>query len=259
MYKKLFISMVLAMATAAMFSGCGGASPQKADAVPPEVSASVPEQSSVAESKDAGGESDGQEPSIDNASDMQEDPSQLPDELPAMTAENQAYCDQYITPVLVSGMLNRTFSPEDYSQLGALFDESGNMIGGHALMYCFEDLTGQEKMQQYWQQYDGVFPAALIEDALSAYFEMTVEQMRETMSYFYDASSNVYRYEGGRGSPPVSPVVTQSRKNADLLELDYSIYSDEDSRNPLIEGTLCVRETPDGFHYISNRLKETEQ
>ena len=52
-----------------------------------------------------------------------------------MTVENAEYCHLYLAPFGSSGMLYRSFGPEDYSELGEL--PNG---GAYSLWYFYQDL-----------------------------------------------------------------------------------------------------------------------
>ncbi len=104
--------------------------------------------------------------------------------------EDQAYGQRYLEPVLAGRLLWCDFGPGEMEQLA-----------GTPMIYAFEDLTGGERMRGYWEKYQGAFPREVMEDCLTAYFQVTPEELRDSLlAQYYRPEEEVYFYEGGRGA-----------------------------------------------------------
>ncbi|MFA9380426.1 MAG: serine aminopeptidase domain-containing protein [Acetanaerobacterium sp.] len=173
--------------------------------------------------------------------------------LPAMTAINEQYRDRYLEPLAYLGIFFRSFDASDYSQLGELYDKDGNTLGGNALLFSFEDLTGGEQMQKYWEEYpDGMIPQDIVEGTIMRYFELVPEQVQAILINYIPEQKS-YRFLGGRGGGESHVVVVDSRETDDLLELDYEIYGYENGFILGASGTNTIRVEQDGWKYLSNK------
>lgn len=179
--------------------------------------------------------------------------------MPAMTEENERFAQQYLQPALYSGLLYASFSPGDYEQLDTYTKEDGNMTGSPVLLHFFEDVTGQEQMLKLLIEYyssEGVadLPADLVETTLLQYFELTKAQLHAVMSH-YEPATNTYRYSGGRGGGEVNVVVTGSRKDGDLLLLDYDLFSGPPGNfRKMLAGNSTIRVEQDSYKYVANEM-----
>lgn len=175
-------------------------------------------------------------------------PSQ-PEQSAGISEENLQYQQQYLEPVRYSSFLWLDFGPGELDNLA-----------GSPMIFAFEDLTGSEQMLAYWDTYQADLPREVVEDCLTAYFDVTPEQLRgQLLADRYSPSQQTYHYEGGRGGGPVEVEVTASRRTGDTLELDYNILTlstDETSMVPTSAGTITIRvEGETGWKYISNRCR----
>ena len=234
--------LAAAAALCLILSACGGGnSPSQSESAPeaPENAQSAPAPSSVP-----------------LAPENQEPPESQPeDAAPAETVEgtpeeNEAYAEAYLRPVAAGTLLRTDFGP-------------GNMqtLYGSVLIHAFEDLTGTEQMEQYWAEYDGDFPREVVEDCLTAHFDLTPEDLRENLlEGLYLPEEDVYRYYGGRGGGPVDVQVDASRRTGDQLELDFSILTagvDGYEMVPSSRGTMVLRLGEDGsWKYIQNHHED---
>ena len=167
--------------------------------------------------------------------------------------EDQAYGQRYLEPVLAGRLLWCDFGPGEMEQLA-----------GTPMIYAFEDLTGGERMRGYWEKYQGAFPREVMEDCLTAYFQVTPEELRDSLlAQYYRPEEEVYFYEGGRGGGPVEVEVTASRRRGDTLELDYSILTagmDGGDMVPGLTGTVTILEEGEGaWKYLENRCREVAE
>lgn len=180
--------------------------------------------------------------------------------LPKMTEQNQKYYEQYLEPIIYTGLLYRTFGPEDFSQLGQLVDEQGQVIGSCTLWFCFEDLCGDQKWADAlntYQQPDGsvLIPQEMPEEVLLKYFPLTPDEIRNLLNCFYQPEQKAYLIYPGRGGGPVYSVVKNHRVLNEVLELDYTVYGwdgDSGSAQPRFSGTLQIKDSK----YWSNRIDE---
>ncbi len=157
--------------------------------------------------------------------------------VPEMTAEQQAFCTDYVEKLLYSGMLLYEWNSDNYSSISK---EAGGASHGSDLMLAFEDIIGQDEMQKLFQQYDGNFPAETVEDVLLKYFPFTAKELHEVLSYHYNAETNTYQYDGGRGGGPIAAAVVNVRPEINgPLRLDYEVYS----------GYSGLDYTPDSYMY----------
>jgi hypothetical protein len=169
--------------------------------------------------------------------------------------ENEVYAEAYLKPVAAGLLLRTDFGP-------------GNMqtLWGSVLIQAFEDLTGREQMEKYWAEYDGDFPQEVVEDCLTAHFDLTPEDLRENLlASCYLSEEEVYQYYGGRGGGPVDVRVDASRRTGDLLELDFTILTvgmgdDGDELSPFSRGTMVIRLGEDGsWKYLQNQHQDLPQ
>lgn len=184
--------------------------------------------------------------------------------LPAMTEENERFARQYLQPALYSGLLFASFSPGNYEQLDTYTKEGGNMTGSPVLLHFFEDVTGQDQMLKLLIEYyssEGVadLPADLVETTLLQYFELTKAQLHAVMSH-YEPATNTYRYSGARGGGEVNVVVTGSRKDGDLLLLDYNLFSGPPGNfRKMLAGISTIRVEQDGYKYVANEMNHVTE
>ncbi|MEM1483741.1 hypothetical protein V6615_02560 [Oscillospiraceae bacterium PP1C4] len=143
--------------------------------------------------------------------------------VPNMNDEQRKYNEQYLYPILVTGLLIRDWSTQDYSSISA--DPSGASNGSY-LILAFEDMVGKNEMQKLWERYNGKFPEQIVEDVLLSHFPFTVEQLHEILSYHYKADEKLYYYEGGRGGGPIDCAVTNVKSESDgSVKVEYAIFS----------------------------------
>lgn len=145
--------------------------------------------------------------------------------VPEMTAEQQSYFTDYVEKLLYSGLLIVDWSMDDYSSImGEQIDRLENYM-----IFAFEDIIGTDEMQKLFNEYNGIFPAPVIEDVLLERFPFTAGQLREILSHIYDAQTNTYHYEGGRGGGPIEAAVTYidrfSENGQEFLRLTYELYT----------------------------------
>jgi len=177
-----------------------------------------------------------------------EDPPSASQDIPE---EALQYRQQYLDPILHSPLLQINFGPGEMDGLA-----------GIPLIFAFEDLTGGEQMKVYWDTYQADFPRELVEDCLTAHFDVTPDQLREQLlTDYYLPDKQAYHYEGGRGSGPREIEATASRRDGDTLELDYTILNlsmDEDEMIPYLTGTITIRIEGESWKYISNQCQEVQ-
>lgn len=163
--------------------------------------------------------------------------------------QNLEYYRQYLEPISYGSLLRCDFGP------GRL-----DSLAGAPMMFAFEDLTGPEKMREYGELYGAAYPQQVVEDCLTAYFEVTPEELRTALlARYYRPEEQVYYYEGGRGGGPQEVTVTASRRSGDLLELDYAIANlDMDTGEMAVNltGTLTVRPGETGWQYVGCKVQE---
>ena len=148
--------------------------------------------------------------------------------VPDMTEEQDLYYTDYVGKLLYSGLLNTNWSVDDYSSLVEEIDGLGYGIG-YVLLFAYEDIIGPDAMQKLFNEYNGVFPAGVIEDVLLIRFPFTAEQLHEILSNHYDVETDTYRYESVRGGEPIEAAVTdvnEFSENGQLfIRLSYEIYT----------------------------------
>jgi hypothetical protein len=157
--------------------------------------------------------------------------------VPEMSDEQQTFYTDYVEKLLYSGMLLYDWSGADYSSISK---EAGGASNASDLMLAFEDIIGMDKMQKLFEQYDGDFPADVVKEVLPKYFPFTIDDLHEILSYHYNAETNIYHYEGGRGGGPIAAAVVNIRPEINgPLHLDYEVYS----------GYSGLDYTPDSYQY----------
>lgn len=173
----------------------------------------------------------------------------MPPESEGGAEDNLAYCRKYLEPVYAGSILRVSFGPGE-------MEAAANA----PLIYAFEDLTGGEKMREYWEQYGPSFPREVVEDCLTARFDVTPEQLRDLLADYYRPEEQVYYYEGGRGGGPQEVEVTASRREGGTLELDYNILNaagmDDDEMIPTTTGTITLRVEGEEWKYLENRCRQ---
>jgi len=171
--------------------------------------------------------------------------------VPDMTGEQLSFYADYVRKLLSSGLLIVDWSVEDYSAL------VGEQIGrlGNYMIFAFEDITGYEEMRKLFDEYEGVFPAGVIEDVLLARFPFSAEQLRRILYHLYDADTNTYHYEGGRGGGPIDGAVVDVNADGEFVRLSYELFTgysglDIEPDTYLFKrpGVLTLKQNPDGSH-----------
>ena len=181
------------------------------------------------------------------AREYQQKPNYEPFQLPAMTAEQQHYFDEYVSRLLWNGMLALDWSGEDFRHISTAPYGLGDSLN---LMMAFEDIVGIERMGEIWQEHDIRIPADIVEETLLRFFPFTVEQIREILYAIYDDVDNTYTYAGGRGGGYIFGVVTNVERWDGYVVLSYSLYVGE-SKSLQNSGALTLKQTDDGFVFWS--------
>lgn len=212
------LALVLALLLAVSFASCGNRSNNTSggntSTTPPQSSSAPPAELRQSES---------------NPSNEVQTPSnnELGIELfivPDMTSEQQSYYTDYVGKLVYSGMLIIDWSADDYSSL--VEEQAGLGYGiGYVLLFAFQDIIGQDAMQKLFDEYNGIFPAGVIEDILLIRFPFTAEQLHEILSNHYDAETETYHYESGRGGGPIEAAVVDAAIDGDFIRLYYELFN----------------------------------
>jgi hypothetical protein len=141
-----------------------------------------------------------------------------------MNDEQQVYHSEYIQKLLHSDLLQRNWNPDDY---GAISAESNDDFTGSYLMFAFEDILNHTEKRSPIAQYNGTFPADVVEEILLEYFPFTAKQLHEILSEHYRAETNTYHYGSSRylDSSVVAAVVGANQEVDGTLRLNYEVYS----------------------------------
>ena len=184
--------------------------------------------------------------------------------VPEMSAVQQEYYDGYLRQLIYSSLLMRDWSDQDYSALAV--DHAGSSFANY-LILAFEDIVGSDEMQKLFTEYNGDFPASVIEDVLLPRFPFTTSQLHEILAYHYRADTNTYYYEGGRGGGPIEAAITGVRTQGEFVYLDYEVFNgysglDEIPATYLYKtpGVLTLRRNADGsYRYYAVDVGEQEE
>lgn len=159
--------------------------------------------------------------------------------VPPMNEDQQKYYDEYVNPLLTTALLMNDWTHENFADLAA---EQDGTLHGIFLIYAFEDIIGQDEMQDLWQKYNADFPAQIVEDVLLARFPFEVNQLHEILSQYYNADTKTYYYDGGRGGGNIEGAVTAVRTEGDYVYLDYALFTGFSGVNEL--PTSYIYKTP---------------
>lgn len=173
--------------------------------------------------------------------------------LPIMNAQNRALYERYISPIAITGILYRNFSPEDISSL---------LEGGSTGLLNLVAALERQKMSENTQ--DAKVSAAFVDEVLSTRFPLRKDKIRNVCAAIYDVESDTYYYEGGLGGGPFVPVVTGSTTNGRLTTISYTGYvgdpsADEFKYKAGISGEMIIEVNGNDFKYISNRVLDSAE
>lgn len=142
--------------------------------------------------------------------------------------------------------------------------------------FYFEAAYRQEyRVDNIWADYPtGDFPADIYEATIQKHFPISSERIRNRRSS-YNAETNCYHYDGGRGGFYYSTtrilqieeqdgklLLTYSFDQGNLEDMGYAYeYETVNGHEQIKRGAeryqLVVERTPDGFHYVSNAVLPT--
>ena len=141
----------------------------------------------------------------------------------------------------------------------------GNLSFHDLLEYLYAMNTGKTLS---WEQYPRVgypsriqIPAALFENTILPYFQVSLEEFRSICQY--DAAENCYLWRPIHGDdlttwhyPMCEPEVMGYTENSDgTITLDIQVYSPELKTDRLFCHSLTIRPMADGgFQYVSNQV-----
>lgn len=167
--------------------------------------------------------------------------------IPVMNAQNRALYESYISPISITGILYRNFSPEDISAL---------LEDGSAGVLSLVEVLEKEKMQEYIQT--GKVPATFVDEVLTKHFPLRVDTIRGACADIYDAESDTYLYTGGLGGGPAIPVVTGSMVQGNLTTIYFTWYVGDPAADTFryiadCNGELIVDLSDGDFKYLSNK------
>ena len=176
----------------------------------------------------------------------------IPFQLPEMTEEQRHFAEQYLNRLLWNNMLLFDWSAEDFRYISTAPD--GLSVSIH-LMMAFEDIVGEERMREMWNEYGIYFPADTVEEVLLRYFPFTVSQIREILYSIYDEISSSYTYSSGRGGGPRVGIVSDIKKRYEFVKLSYGIYGPGIGSHYVdtlwLSGILTLKQTDYGFMFWS--------
>jgi len=174
--------------------------------------------------------------------------------VPAMSAENQAYYDQYLS---AWGF----YSPfdMDFSQQAYFTDYNPYLL--------YYGCAAQEGVSwQYRESYFDDVPASVVEQTVTDHFLISVEVFREKLrkpaeagaeSAYYDPELDAYHFPGGYGGGSLHGSVTSAAQDGNLLTLTCEWYNMDDSFAYSHTVTIRLGEEKKDFVYVSNKVNET--
>ena len=166
--------------------------------------------------------------------------------LPEMTPENQAYCERYVA---IWGF---------YSPFQKDFDEQNYLTDFHPYHLYSTLAYTEQKRDEHDKLYGIDIPAEIVEGIIMRHFQFTAEQIRlqtgtsaANSSEYYNPDTSSYHFEGGYGGGSASAIVTESRKQGNLLTLRVDWYDMGDSFISSQELTLQVGDGDYDFVYVA--------
>lgn len=182
--------------------------------------------------------------------------------MPIMNEQQRLYCKQYLSPVLASGILMKSWNAQEYQAI----EKPPSTISPSYLMLAFEDLSGRAKMAELRAQYGSDFPAHEVETVLCAYFPFSVKQLQTLMKKEYNPNTNSYHYEGGRRSNPMNCAITNIQESDSQILITYSVYSGYSGMNMQqetyfykVSGVLTLKKDKDTPRYWSVQILGEEE
>ena len=170
--------------------------------------------------------------------------------LPAMTPENQAYYDQYLSAWGFYSPFDKSYTEETFA---------GDL---RPYLFFYSSLAQEGKTQEYEEyQFSGQYPAKLVEDTVMRHFPVTAEQYRAKLkkpaniegdAEYYDPELDAYNFPGGYGGGSNSGVVTEAKREGDLLTLTCEWYGMDNTFAYSHTVTIRLGAGEDEFMYLSN-------
>lgn len=166
--------------------------------------------------------------------------------LPIMSAKSREVYEAYISPIQITGILRRNWSPEDISSLVS--------NGSDSLLVLFHALQPDAVDES-----NGNLPAAIVDDVLSASFPIPADKIREVCADKYNADTDTYEYSGGLGGGPAVAIVTGYKKDGKLLTIYYTWFTGDPSADAFRyaandSGELVLQLNENQIKYLSNKV-----
>lgn len=167
---------------------------------------------------------------------------------PAMTPENQAYYDQYLSMWGFYCPFERDYDAETFAREFRPY-----------LLYASS--VAQEGRQEEYGRFGVDIPASIVDGTVTRHFPLTVEQFRAGLAgvrkgtEYYDPQSDSYHFEGGYGGGSMGGVVTHvQREGDDILKLSCDWYGMDDAFYFSHTVTIRLGTESDDFCYIGNTV-----
>lgn len=182
-----------------------------------------------------------------------EEPAPAPEE--PLGNPEQEYFDTYLRTWGYANPFWREFTAED----NPLEEENLYLMfrAAYLLEHEREDL---EALAEVLEDGTEVYPAELVEDTLTAHFNVTAEQLRASAEgkSKYRYHEGAYEFGTGYGGVGLIGAVTGFREEGDRLELEYSWFENDGMGQPgekTQSGVLTIRFLPEGgWKYEANRI-----
>ena len=176
-----------------------------------------------------------------------------------MGEKEQQYYDTYLRTWGFANPFYRDFGAQDNP-----LEEENLYLMFHA-MYLLEH--GYEELEALNMSGDlgtEIYPAEVVEGTLTAHFNVTAAQLRETAGgqsrSHYDGEAGTYEFGTGYGGAGPIGAVTGYREEGDVLELDYGWFElgeNGGAGEKGAGGVLTIRLLPErGWKYEANRVTQ---
>lgn len=134
--------------------------------------------------------------------------------------------------------------------IGQPWAESSEIDSDSVLAIYMMKLLNEQKGEEYYIDYEYVFPADEVEVYTAQYFGMTAEKTRQAAGY--DGKTQRYIVPEGLGGAWSICTTGAERKN-DLLLVQYDLLSAENQISAHGEMTILIRKD-DSHQYLSNSI-----
>ncbi|WMJ82866.1 immunoglobulin-like domain-containing protein [Oscillospiraceae bacterium LTW-04] len=168
---------------------------------------------------------------------------------PQMTPENQSYYDKYLSAWGFYRPFEINYDEETFAQ----------DFQPYLLYYSS---AAQEGRRDENDKFGVDIPAQIVEKTIIRHFLVTIEQYRASLPKsrnsmeYYDSEKGIYHFEGGYGGVGFDGVVTEAKKEGNLLMLSCDWYDVTDCFQYSHTVTIQLGQQPDEFYYIKNIVTE---